>query len=608
MLQTIPDMFFDRVERHPDRVAHATRVDGDKPSAWARQTWREYGDRVRDVARSLLAAGVTQGDRIAILASNRPEWLHVDMASMSIGAVPLGIYTTSSPEQLEYLLDHSGARLLVLEDESHYERLASRLKSLEKLNSIVTMPGRDPGAPAVTSWDEFLDRGRSVPARDVDEHRGRLQPSDLGSLVYTSGTTGPPKAVMLSHANLVETARMGVQAIVRHTEKDRAISYLPLAHVAERGISLLGPVAGGYAVYFCRQLEYLPRYLRDVRPTIFVGVPRLWEKMYETIRRGLEDPRGLAARMASWALGGTSSPGTPEGLRGLVARRLIGPSLRKKIGLDQAHTAVSGSAPLSPDIIEFFGHLGIEIREIYGLSECGGPATFVRPGRGRLGTVGQPFEGAELRIAEDGEILIRGSHVFAGYLDDATATESALRDGWLHSGDLGEIDGDRYLRITGRKKEMIITAGGKNIAPRHIEGMLAHHALVRDVMVVGDGKKFLTALFTFSRDGLTGLADEGSSWDSEATRESAVAVLQRHVSAVNDQLARAEQIKRFAVLRSPFSEESGELTPTKKLRRSFVCQKYAYVIERLYLDTDERHTGFVAIAEEESTEQAERKP
>ncbi len=574
---TIPDLFFDRIRQHPDRMAHASKPrDGDED--WVKQTWAEYGDCVRAVAASLLAAGIAPGDRVAILASNRPEWLHVDMAAMTVGAVPLGIYTTSSPEQIEYLLTHSGARLLVLENESDFEKVAPRLKNLDALGSVVMMSGVEPRSPAVSSWDEFVDSGKAVPEREIDERRNKVVPEDLGSLVYTSGTTGPPKAVMLTHRNLVESARMGIQAIKENLPDDRAVSYLPLAHMAEKGISVLGPVAAGYAIYFCADLEHLPRYIREVRPTVFVGVPRLWEKMHDTIVGRLAEPRDLGSRLAGWALNpGDADP--PRGVRKWVTKAVVRPSLLKKMGLDQAHTTITGSAPIAPHIVEFFLRVGLEIRDIYGLSECSGPATFTRPGKVRPGWIGQPFDGAEVRIAADGEILIRGPHVFPGYLDDPAATEATLSDGWLRSGDLGEIDEEGTLRITGRKKEMIITAGGKNIAPRHIESLLSGHEAVRDVMVVGDGRKYLTALFTLAED---------------RNGPDAPLLLERHVDAVNEQLARAEQIKRFSILPAPFAETTGELTPTRKLRRSYVCQKYAVVIDRLYDDTGSSHTGLVS--------------
>ncbi|NNE46117.1 MAG: long-chain fatty acid--CoA ligase [Rhodothermales bacterium] len=594
-MSTIPDIFFDRAGRTPDALAHAVNTNSDGGFTWSNSSWKDYADAVRHVAASLIAAGLHPGDRVAILASNRPEWIHTDMAAMTIGAVPLGIYATASPEQMEYLLHHSRARLLVIETEEQYQRIAAHIENLPELGSIVLMPGSEPQSTAITSWDEFLDRGRAVPAGDVDRRRSELQSEDLGSLVYTSGTTGPPKAVMLSHGNLVETAHMGAQAI-ESQDGDRALSYLPLAHVAERGVSLLGPITAGYAVYFCSDLENLPRYMRNVRPTIFVGVPRLWEKMYEVIRSGLNDARGLRPRLARWALSAEAvGNGKRSGLRGLVANSIIAPSLRKKLGLDKAHTVISGSAPISADLLMFFAGIGIEIREIYGLSECGGPAAFSRPGRVQYGYVGEAFDGVELRVAADGEILIRGPNVFPGYLDDPVSTRAALKGGWLYSGDLGEIDESGSLRITGRKKEMIITAGGKNIAPRHLESLLSDHTLVHDVMVIGDGKKFLTALFTLSKSGMEVLTwDMDSAWNSAEALEAAVRVIKEHVDEVNGQLARAEQIKRFSILPAPFTEATGELTPTRKMRRSYVCQKYSHVIDGLYSEKVGRHTSYVS--------------
>ncbi len=579
----IPDYFFDRVTQHPERIAYADRHQTEgSGGVWKTCDWRTYGDEVRKAAASLLALGVVPGERIAILASNRSEWTIIDMAAMTVGAVPVGIYTTSAPQQVEYILRDSGAAILVVENNGQYARVGERRASCPNLRHVIMMEGGD-DADGVLTWAAFVERGKAQGARtDVDRSRARLRHEDMASLVYTSGTTGAPKAVVLTHGNLVAITKMGLQALTERRANDRVLSYLPLAHVAERGISLLGPSMAGYSSYFCRDMVDLPRHLSEVRPTIFLGVPRLWEKIMHAILEKTRQASTVRRILATWALSTSNEArGAPAILARAAAERLVLRRVRRSLGLERAHTVVTGAAPVSVEMLEFFARLGIEIRQVYGLSECGGPATFNRPGEGRRGTVGRPFDGVEVDISTAGEILIRGPHVFAGYLNEDEATRSVMQDGWLRSGDLGRIDEDGFLTITGRMKDVIITGGGKNIAPAAIERRLAKHRYVSDAVIVGDGRRFLTALLTLAES----TPDEVSTAAGSAAfhEPGDRGLLERHVRDVNDSLSRAEQIKRFTVLPTCFSTEGGELTPTRKLRRTFICEKYASEIEHMYL-------------------------
>lgn len=577
----IPDYFFERVAQHPDSVAYADRVATAGGATWVTCDWRNYGVKVRKVAASLLAFGVTPGERIAILASNRSEWTIADMAAMAIGAVPVGVYTTSAPAQVEHILRDSIAAVLVLENDDHFVRLRDRLADCPALRHVVVIEGTD-GLEGCTPWNVFVDRVEPKAAQAaVDEARAKLRPEQMASLVYTSGTTGAPKGVMLTHGNLVAITKMGLQALSERRPDDRVLSYLPLAHVAERGISTLGPSMAGYAAYFCRSIEELPTHLSEVRPTIFLGVPRLWEKIRHAIEEKARQavlPRRILAR---WALATSSNV---NGMSGRVSRtvadRLVLQRVRATLGLDQAHTVVTGAAPVSVDVLEFFARLGVEIRQVYGLSECGGPATFNRRGEGRRDSVGRPFDGCDIRVSDGGEILIRGPHVFDGYLGDEEATRAVMQDGWLRSGDLGSIDDDGFLTIKGRIKDVIITGGGKNVSPATIERRLVDHPYIADAVLVGDGRKFLTALLTFVDDVPQSLADVAG--PGVILEPGDADVLRKHVLDVNKTLSRAEQVKRFTVLGSRFSTETGELTPTRKLRRAFICEKYAAEIDRMY--------------------------
>ncbi len=577
----IPDYFFERVAQHPHKVAYADRVGTSGGATWVESDWQTYGAEVYKVAASLLATGVTPGERIAILAANRSEWTIMDMASMTIGSVPVGVYTTSAPVQVEHILRDSSATMLLLETDDQFVRLRDCLANCPTLRHVVVIEGRK-GVDGYTTWSDFVERGEPEAAQAaVDQARDRLRPELIASLVYTSGTTGVPKGVMLTHGNLVAITKMGLQAITEHRPDDRVLSYLPLAHVAERGISTLGPSMAGYAAYFCRSVEELPKHLAEVRPTIFLGVPRLWEKIRHTIEEKTRQAAVHRRALAGWALA------TSENAHGIIGRasrtvadRLVLRRVRASLGLDQAHTVVTGAAPVSVDLLHFFAQLGIEIRQVYGLSECGGPATFNRPAEKRWGSVGRPFDGCDIRVSDEGEILIRGPHVFDGYLGDEEATRAVIQDGWLRSGDLGSIDDDGYLTINGRVKDVIITGGGKNVSPGAIERRLVDHPHIADAVLIGDGRKFLTALLTLAEDVREGVARRvGPAVIMEPGDEND---LQVHVREVNKTLSRAEQIKRFTVLKNGFSTETGELTPTRKLRRSFICEKYAAEIDRMY--------------------------
>jgi long-chain acyl-CoA synthetase len=587
---TIPALFLSQGRQRPTAPAyHVRRGDG-----WATTSWSSYCEQVRSAARALLALGVPAGGRICVLGFNRPEWVTVDVAAMAVGAVPTGIYTTCSSEEVVYIVRHSEASVVVLEDASQWDKIAGERDNLPQLEHVVMMDGAEAiDDERVMSWPTFVDRANDVDASELDARLAALEPTDLGTLIYTSGTTGPPKAVMLSHHNLAWTALAAVD-LFTVTNRDSMLSYLPLAHIAEQVFSIHAPAASGMQIYFAESFDKVAENLKQAQPTIVFGVPRVWEKFHAAVSGKLAEASGAKARMIAWArvVGSRNNaakndgqkPGVALRLQYRLANRLIFSKLKPRLGLGRARLCVSGGAAISKEILEFFTGLDVVIREVYGQSEDTGPTSFNRFGRTRYGTVGPVFPGLEVRIAEDGEILVRGPSVFTGYLKDPDATADVLdADGWLHSGDLGALDDEGFLRITGRKKEIIITAGGKNIAPKNIEDALKELPLVSQAVVIGEQRRYLAALLTLDPEATASFAtgrgiDEAGVIGSEALQVE----LQAGVDEVNSHFGQVEHIRRFAVLPEEFSIEGGELTPTMKIKRRVINDKYAAQLEALY--------------------------
>jgi long-subunit acyl-CoA synthetase (AMP-forming) len=518
-------------------------------------TWSEAAQLVRRTARAFMALGVKAGDSVSLVGPNRPEWVIADLGAMAAGAVPAPIYPTLTADQAGYIAEHSGAKIAVVGD-------AAQMKKLPPQMRFVVIDG----APsAAMSFEQLLARAGETPDSALDERLAALNPGGLATLIYTSGTTGPPKAVMLSHENLLFASR-AAQRIGSVTADDVLVSYLPLSHIAEQMITIHGPAVSGAQIWFADALEKAPEVIRAARPTIFFGVPRVWEKMQSRVEEGIATAPRLRRALLSWA----------RKSRGALADRIVLSKLRGRLGLDRVRFAVTGAAAMPLATLEFFDSLGLPIFDVWGMSESTAMGTANLPGARNPGTVGRATQGAEMRIAEDGEILTRGPHVFLGYFKDETATREALdKDGWLHTGDVGEIDAGGYLRITDRKKELIITSGGKNVSPQNIEGQLRRIPGVALAVVVGDARRHLAALFT--------LEPRNGRGPEELARDPAVvAEISRGVETVNGQLASFETIKKFRVLPVQFSIESGELTATMKLKRKVVEKKFAREIEELF--------------------------
>lgn len=587
---TIPARLFDRAREIPARPAYYDKRDG----VWVPTGYRQYSLQVMRVAKALMALGCEPGGTVSILGFNRPEWVIFDLACMCIGGAPAGIYTTSSPSEVAYIIRHARSPVVLVENEAQWKKIAAERSSLPDLRWIVTMRGTRIDDPMTIPWDELDARGQGVSDEAFFARLHALEPGELATLIYTSGTTGPPKGVMLSHHNLAWSAKAAEDMRQSGPGQDRALSYLPLSHIAEQMFTIHGSITGGAAVYFAESIEKVPDNLKEVRPTIFFGVPRIWEKLHAGISGKLAEATGAKQKIAAWAMsvGQQVSAHRMQGkplppalaAQHRVADRLFFSKVKAAIGLDCAHTCVSGAAPVAKEVLELLASLDLLVQEVYGQSEDTGPTSYNRPGKVKLGTVGPAFPGVDVKIAEDGEILVRGPNVFLGYYRDPEATHEVLIDGWLHSGDLGAFDADGFLTITGRKKEIIITAGGKNVAPKNIEAALKNHPLVGEAVVIGDRRKFLTALVTLDPEATARFRKErGLASDEPDHALPAVhAEVQRAVDAANADLARVEQVKRFHILPRPFGIDTGELTPTLKVKRRVIGEKYGAEIEAMY--------------------------
>ncbi|HEY3578363.1 MAG TPA: long-chain fatty acid--CoA ligase [Gaiellaceae bacterium] len=559
--RTTPGLWSDAVRDSPDQPAYLEET----AEGWRPVSWEEAAERVEGLAQGLLARGVRHGDCVAILSRTRLEWILLDRAVMSIGAVVVGLYPTSTASECEYILGHCEAVLAFTEDEEQTRKLVSIRGSLPTLREIIPF-----------DWLEKLESDGRL-ARHL--RPGPIEEDDLATLIYTSGTTGPPKGCMLTHRNLVTAATRVRNAI--HHPGDVVLLFLPLAHSYGR-LAHQSASHRGATVALVADVARVPEALATVQPTVLPAVPRVYEKVHANTLGEIERAGGVRRRIGLWALGvgGRASRarrerGSVTGLLALqqrLAERLVFAKVRERLG-GRLRVAVSGAAPLSPDVMEFFHALGVPVIEGYGLTETASSATVNEPEDFRIGTVGRPVEGAEVRLADDGEILIRSDSVFAGYYKEPEATAAALTDdGWLRTGDVGELNDEGFLRITDRKKDLIITAGGKNIAPQNLENALKTSRFVSQALVVGDRRPYVTALVTL---------DEAEVASSGRDPQELV---QELVDDVNRDRARVEQIKRFVILPRDFSQDEGEVTPTLKLRRRVIHEHFTDEIEQLYAE------------------------
>jgi long-chain acyl-CoA synthetase len=554
-VSTVAEAFQATAAAHPERTALRTK--GDEFSI----TWREYADRVRETAGGLAALGLQRGQAMGILLTNRPEFHWFDAAALHLGATPFSLYNTYTHEQIEYQLNDAEARILVTE-----EAFAERVRALEGVETVVVVEEDSLPEPP----DGF----------DFDAAWKGVQPGDLLTLIYTSGTTGPPKGVEITHANMVATIE-GIHRIIDFPDDGRLVSWLPMAHIAERNCTQYLPMFVGFSTTCCPDPRQVVAYLPEVRPTWFFAVPRIWEKLKAAIEAGIEAEQDDAKKQATkWALdlGLRKARGQEiDEQEHAKADELVLSKIRERLGLDQVESVNVGAAPTPPEVIEFFHAIGIPLAELWGMSETSGYGAVNPPGAIRIGTVGPPAPDAEIRLADDGEVLIRGPFITPGYRNQPDQTSEAIdADGWLHTGDIGEFDDEGYLRLVDRKKELIINAGGKNMSPANIEAKLkAASPVIGQAIAIGDRKPYNVALLTLD-------PDVAPAFEQQQGRDALLAEVERGVEAANEQLARVEQIKKFKLLDDEWQPGGDELTPTMKLKRKPIHEKYADEIDALY--------------------------
>ena len=592
---TITGRFLATVRSRPSAVALRRRV-GD---AYETTTWAQYADGATRAAAGLLALGVDRGDRVVLLIDNRPEFHLADVGALLAGATPISIYNSSSPEQIQYLVGHCASRVAIVADVDHLERILAVRDELPSLEHVVLID--DTGIDRVTAadtarvlrWDALL----AHEPVSLEEAAAAARPDELATVIYTSGTTGPPKGVMLDHANVTFTADSLERRLAHDPTGYRIVSYLPMAHIAERLVTHYSGIEFGYEVTCVTDIRALGAELTATKPQLLFGVPRTWEKIHSGIQAVLAvDPSradvfrhalDLGARVAALHAEGLEPDDTLRAEHEQAEAEVLLP-VRTLLGLDQLEFAVTAAAPIPVEVLTFFRALGVPLSELYGLSESTGPMTW-EPSLVKLGTVGTAIPGMELRIADDGEVLGRGGNVFRGYLDDPAKTAEAVdADGWLHTGDIGTIDDEGYLRIVDRKKELIITAGGKNISPANIEAALKAEPLIGQACVIGDDRPYLVALLVPDADVVPAWAAsegiEDASPETIAAHPGLRAELSREVASANRRFSGVEQVRRFAVIGHEWLPDSDELTPTMKLKRKPIAAKYAAEIESLYAD------------------------
>ena len=594
---TLTSAFFARAATHPEKVAMRRK----KLGLWEEISWGDYEAGVRAVAMGLLELGVQPDEPVGLISENRVEWLMADLGILSSGAVTCAMYTSSAEEQLEYVMSHAGIRFLVVENEEQLDK-ALAVRKVHPIELIVVMEDkglRNFEDQDIVFWDEFVRRGAEAVQRRGDliaERVAAKEPDDLAILVYTSGTTGPPKGVMLSHGNIAWICSTMAEVIEPRPD-DQLLSFLPLCHVAERIITVFNQVLNGSVVNFAENLDTIRENLAEVRPDIFFAVPRIWEKLYNSIELKMRDASYTKRKAYAWAVEvgklyneyrqkGASAPVALR-LQQLIAEQSVLRHLRHMLGFDRMRFALSGAAPISPEVISYFQALGVPLVEGYGQTESAGVITVHAPGFVEPGTVGKALGDLELRIAEDGEILARSPGVMLGYYKEEAATAETIDpEGWLHTGDIGEIDASGCLRITDRKKDLIITAGGKNIAPQYIESKLRLSAYVHDAVVIGERRKYITALIILDEDNLVDWAQKArvqfGSYADLAKSPEVEKLIDDEIRRVNDALTHVEAVKKFRILERRLDADAGELTPTLKVRRKFVEKKYAPLIEAMY--------------------------
>jgi len=595
---TIPKLFWHQVKARDGRTAFREK----KLGIWRATSWRQYGERARAVGMGLLKLGLRRGEVVSILAETVPEWLYADMGTMGAGGVSNGIYPTDSAKQVDYILNDSRSRFLFVEDEEQldkYLEVREHCPAIAKV-FVFDMEGlADFRDPVVMPLEQLMVLGREHDAANPGMWEALVAGSkseELALLVYTSGTTGPPKGAMLSHRNVIFQLR-NADAFIPLGTDDEQLAFLPLCHVAERTFTSFLPLRSGAIANFAESIETVPENIREVAPTTFFAVPRIWERFYSGIAIRMKEATWIGRTAYKWAVGiglkiaeaelAGEQPSALLKLAYRVADFLVLDNIKRAIGMHRIRWAGTGAAPIAPELIKWYRALGVDMRELYGQTENCGLATSM-PDRIKLGTVGVTPPHTETRISP--EILLHGPHVFMGYLNQPEKTAETLRDGWLHTGDVGYLDNEGYLKITDRMKDIIITAGGKNITPSEIENQLKFSPYISDAVVIGDKRKFLSCLVMIDYDNVSKHAQDNNvpftDFTSLCRAREVVELINGEIERVNQGFARVETIKKFRLIEQQLTPEDDEVTPTMKLKRKFVSEKYKGMIDGMYAEAN----------------------
>ncbi|MBW2615465.1 MAG: AMP-binding protein [Deltaproteobacteria bacterium] len=596
-LETVPQIFKQAAEKYGNRVAMRKKEYG----LWHDISWNEYYRRAKYIGSALVSMGLKKGDCVSIIGDNCPEWVFIDLGIQCVGGVAVGVYSTNAWPQVEYVIQNSDSRFFFVENEEQLDKWLHFRDKAPKLEKVIVwdLEGlKHFEDPMVMTYDDILEMGRGIVEKDPDLFENRmneLTPEDLSVLIYTSGTTGPPKGAMLTHRNVTWMGRTIVMDNPIEDD-DEVMSFLPLCHIFERLFSVFAHITNGYTVSFIESLDTVTDNMREISPTVGYAVPRIWEKYLSAVYIRMSDATWFKKLVFGIALKIGKSRATlrmnfkpvPFYLEVLfkLAYLAVFRKLKERLGFERLRVAYSGAAPISPDVLHFFQSMGVNLIEGYGQTEGTGVTCASHMDKVKFGTVGPPLPGTEIKIADDGEILVKSPSVFKGYYGAPEATAETIKDGWLYSGDVGEIDEDGYLKITDRKKDIIVTAGGKNITPQYIENKLKASPYINDAVVIGDGKKFITSLIMIDEDNVVKYAQDNkiqfSTYNDLTQSPEIIKFIQGEVDAVNETLARVEQVKKFTILPKKLYEEDGEVTPTMKVKRKYINEAFGDLIEAMY--------------------------
>ena len=596
-LDTVPKLFRETAQRYGNRVAMRKKEYG----LWHDISWNEYYRQAKCIGSALMSMGLEKGDSVSIIGDNCPEWVIIDIGVQCAGGVAVGVYSTNAWPQVEYVVENSESKFFFVENEEQLDKWLNFRDKAPQLKKVIVwdLEGlRHFNDPMVMTYEEFMEAGQEVIEGEPDLIEKRMddvESDDVSMLIYTSGTTGPPKGAMLTHRNMTW---MG-EAITKDNpmnDMDEVMSFLPLCHIFEQLFTVFGQITHGYTVNFIESLDTVTDNMREISPTVGYAVPRIWEKYLSAVYIKMSDATwfkklvfGIALKIgkqrATLRMNFKPVPFYLEGFYQL-AYFAVFRKLKERLGFDRMRMAYSGAAPISPDVLHFFQSIGVNLMEGYGQTEGTGVTCVSRAGKVKFGTVGPPISGTEVKIAEDGEILVRSPSVFKGYYKNPEATDETIKDGWLHSGDVGELDEDGYLKITDRKKDIIVTAGGKNITPQYIENKMKFSPYINDAVVIGDKRKFISCLIMIDEDNVVKYAQDNkiqfSTYKDLTQSPEIIKLIQGEVDNVNETLSRVEQVKKFTILPKKLYEEDGEVTPTMKVKRKYVNEAFSDLIEAMY--------------------------